>query len=195
MPKPYLLPFIFPVILLLNGCSGHTLQDWADETFNNKPQTVEKNKPANEIPQMKNKNSSDAKIFEPATKNPESVAVPESEVTTTQTPAPLEAPTTSTKAPAKPSPSQNPQLNTVSPSATATSEGGTMQNSLDTWTKEEWTPIVEQNETIKAMNQDTNRSFTLQEYVDKAIIYHENKPKSDKPAHYEEMEKLPVIGK
>lgn len=39
-------------------------------------------------------------------------------------------------------PSQNQSLNTVSPSTTATSEGGAMQRSLDAWLKEEWTPLT-----------------------------------------------------
>jgi len=195
MPRLYLLPFTFPVILLLNGCSGHTLQDWADETFNDKPQAVEKNKPANDIPKMKHEQNSDVKPLEPLTEKPEPIMVPESEVTTTHIETPLETPATVSKTPSQPSPSQNSQLNAVSPSPTATAEGGAMQKSLDTWTKEEWTPAVEQNKTIKAMNEEKERPFTLQEYVDKAGVYIDNKPKSDKPAHYEEMEKLPVIGK
>ncbi|HEX5711021.1 MAG TPA: hypothetical protein VFX68_06705 [Sulfuricurvum sp.] len=39
-------------------------------------------------------------------------------------------------------PSQNTSLNAVSPSGTATSEGGAMQRSLDGWLKEEWTPMT-----------------------------------------------------
>jgi hypothetical protein len=40
-------------------------------------------------------------------------------------------------------PSQNTNLQIVSPSGTAVSEGGLMQRSLDSWLKEEWTPITE----------------------------------------------------
>jgi hypothetical protein len=92
-------------------------------------------------------------------------------------------------------PSQNSELNRVSPMPVATSEGGVMQKNIDKWTEEEWTPTVEKNATIKAMNEDKDRPFTLQEYVDKASVYLENKPKSGKPSHAEELEKLPVIGK
>lgn len=38
-------------------------------------------------------------------------------------------------------PSQNTNLQAVSPSGTAASQGGAMQHSLDSWLKEEWTPI------------------------------------------------------
>ena len=38
-------------------------------------------------------------------------------------------------------PSQNTNLQAVSPSVTAASQGGAMQHSLDSWLKEEWTPI------------------------------------------------------
>ena len=41
------------------------------------------------------------------------------------------------------SPSQNPSLQTVSPSSTAASEGGAMQRSLDAWLKEEWAPMTQ----------------------------------------------------
>lgn len=40
-------------------------------------------------------------------------------------------------------PSQNSSLGAVSPSATATTEGGAMQHSLDLWLKEEWKPLTE----------------------------------------------------
>ncbi len=40
-------------------------------------------------------------------------------------------------------PSQNTNLQTVSPSGTAVSHGGAMQRSLDSWLKEEWTPMTE----------------------------------------------------
>jgi len=40
-------------------------------------------------------------------------------------------------------PSQNTNLQAVSPSGTAVSEGGAMQRSLDSWLKEEWTPLTE----------------------------------------------------
>ena len=38
-------------------------------------------------------------------------------------------------------PSQNSNLQALSPSTTAASQGGVMQHSLDGWLKEEWTPM------------------------------------------------------
>ena len=93
-------------------------------------------------------------------------------------------------------PSRNAALQSVSPSKTASSKGNdAIQKNLDTWIEKEWTPTVETNESIKEMNTDKDRPFTLQEYADKAGIYMENQPESDTPSHTEELEKLPVIGK
>lgn len=47
-------------------------------------------------------------------------------------------------------PSQNPSLSAVTPSATATSKGGVMQKSLDSWLKEEWTPMTSVKTTTAA---------------------------------------------
>lgn len=38
-------------------------------------------------------------------------------------------------------PSQNTNLNAVSPNSASEAKGGTMQRSLDSWLKEEWTPL------------------------------------------------------
>jgi len=136
--------FTLTLLLSLNGCSGHTLQDWADDTINDKPVQIEEEQPT---------------------------------------------------------PSQNPSLNAVSPSVTATSQSdGAMQKSLDTWTEEEWTPKTEGNSTVQEMHEDDNSSFTLQKYVDKAGVYLDEKEKEEagkpkQPSHVEKMESMPVIGK
>lgn len=114
-------------------------------------------------------------------------------------------------------PSQNSSLNAVSPSTTATSEGGSMQRSLDTWLKEEWTPLSAPASGTNATSEtaapstsapssalstqpEDNTPFTLQKYADKWKIYHENKEKmkEGKPkeaSHIEMMQSLPVVGK
>ncbi len=105
-------------------------------------------------------------------------------------------------------PSQNPSLQEVSPSTTATSEGGVMQRSLDAWLKEEWTPLTAPAAApaTPAERPDTNGSaaeeeppFTLQHYIDKWKIYHENQDKRkegepETPSHAETIGTLPVIG-
>lgn len=47
------------------------------------------------------------------------------------------------------SPSQNEALLAISPSSTATSSGGFMQKSLDSWLKESWEPLMAQEPTQK----------------------------------------------
>ncbi|WP_345979445.1 hypothetical protein [Sulfurimonas sp. HSL3-2] len=131
--------FVFTIVtLIITGCSGHTMQDYADKHFNNK----------------------------------EEVKVQKQEYV---------------------APTQNKALNSVSPTNQEKKDGA-MQKSLDNWLEKEWTPTVEQNETIKKMNEDKNRNFTLQEYVDKAGAYIKNKPKSDEPSMKEKMDTMPVIG-
>ncbi len=45
-------------------------------------------------------------------------------------------------------PSQNTTLQAVSPSVTAVSQGGVMQHSLDSWLKEEWSPMTKSTPVI-----------------------------------------------
>jgi hypothetical protein len=45
-------------------------------------------------------------------------------------------------------PSQNTNLQAVSPSTTASSSGGAVQRSLDSWLKEEWTPMTDTAPTV-----------------------------------------------
>ncbi|MDD5387110.1 MAG: hypothetical protein PHQ22_07965 [Sulfuricurvum sp.] len=118
-------------------------------------------------------------------------------------------------------PSQNTNLQAISPSSTAVSEGGAMQRSLDSWLKEEWVPLTttpSQNEgtnpQIKSENggnsvqsavvapgkEEDNTSYTLQKYADKWKTYQENKTKMNEgkpkePSNIENLQKMPVIGK
>ncbi len=50
-------------------------------------------------------------------------------------------------------PSQNTNLQAISPSTTAAGEGGVMQRSLDNWLKEEWNPIMANEPTVNTKNQ------------------------------------------
>ena len=166
MRKASLLVLSIAAIFTISGCSGHALQDLADATFNDK----------------KTESKEEIKETAPAEKRAEAPTVVKTVVKTKPSDAVV-------------APSQNSELNRVSPMPVATSEGGAMQKSLDEWTEKEWTPAVEKDEKIKAMNEDEDRPFTLQEYIDKAAVYQANKPKSDTPSHVEELEQLPVIGK
>lgn len=120
------------------------------------------------------------------------------------------------------SPSQNSNLQAISPSSTAVSEGGAMQRSLDSWLKEEWVPLTTTpsqkegiNPQIKSENgeksvqsagvaapvkEEDNTSYTLQKYADKWKMYQENKAKMNEgkpkePSNIENLQKMPVIGK
>ena len=91
-------------------------------------------------------------------------------------------------------PTQNKSLEAISPT-NQTKKSGMMQNSLNGWLKTEWTPTVEKNETIKKMDENTSRDFTLQEYVNKAKVYVKEAPASTTPSQVEQMKSMPVIGK
>lgn len=114
-------------------------------------------------------------------------------------------------------PSQNASLHSVSPNTPATSEGGAMQRALDSWLKEEWTPLTKtsqvttttttpdgkvltETKTVEVPKTDANETFTLQKYVDKWKVYQENKEKMNEgkpkdPSHIDMMNRMPLIGK
>lgn len=106
-------------------------------------------------------------------------------------------------------PSKNSALNSISPSATSDDEHVEyryIQKNTNTWIEEEWEPLTEQNQsdtksnTIASDNNESNASFTLQYYVDKAGVYLKNKEKRDgnkskETSHTEKIDKMPVIGK
>ncbi len=93
----------------------------------------------------------------------------------------------------KANPSQNNALNTITSSHKAKS--GAMQDSLDDWLKREWTPTIEKNQKIKEKNLNKSRDFTLQEYVDKSVIYIQDTNKSYENSHSKRINSMPVIGK
>ncbi|HFU74252.1 MAG TPA: hypothetical protein ENK65_01715, partial [Helicobacteraceae bacterium] len=98
-----------PLIILLHGCSGHSLQALVDENYN-----------------QKQKHKSDEKVINP---------------------------------------SQNSALNAISPSQSKNDGNGLLQQKSDAFIEEDWTPTIEQNSSIKTLNEDKSRDFILQEYV------------------------------
>lgn len=90
-------------------------------------------------------------------------------------------------------PSQNRALNTVS-GEVENKKSGYMQNKLDSWVKEEWTPKVEKNETIKKKNEDESRDFVLQEYVDKMEVYNKEHNSTTTGSHTKKISSMPIIG-
>jgi len=91
-------------------------------------------------------------------------------------------------------PSQNSALNTISPTQRNNDGNGLLQKKADNFIENDWTPTVEKNSSIKATNEDKERPFTIQEYVDKAGVYLDAQPDSNKTSHKEKMDQLPGIG-
>ena len=113
-------------------------------------------------------------------------------------------------------PSQNESLNMVSPSGKDT-KTGIMQETMEEWFQSEWDPTVEQDKEIQkkymkekhivtkdengktvekvVYEEDEDRNFTLQEYVDKAAAYRKAHPNDYEHSNVKKLESMPVIGK
>ncbi|MDD5401491.1 MAG: hypothetical protein PHQ93_09920 [Sulfurimonas sp.] len=90
-------------------------------------------------------------------------------------------------------PSQNRALNSIS-GELENKKSSFLQNKLDSWVKEEWTPTVEKNETIKKKNEDESRNFVLQEYVDKMGVYNKEHNSTTAESHTQKISSMPIIG-
>ena len=91
-------------------------------------------------------------------------------------------------------PSKNNALNNIT-NVNKEYKSYSMQKSLDNWLKEKWTPTIEKNATIHQINQDKQRDFTLQEYVDKIEVYLKESNSTTQEPHWQKVNTLPVIGK
>ena len=110
------------------------------------------------------------------------------------------------------SPSQNSALNSISNSS-AKSDKGVIQNMLDSFLKEEWTPTVESDKEIqkrymqevkesnssktttqKSYIEKEDKYFTLQEYMDKREAYLKVHPSDHNNSNVHKLEMMPVIG-
>ena len=105
-------------------------------------------------------------------------------------------------------PSKNSTTHSVIPTVTK-EKAGFMQNALDSFLEDDWTPTVKSDKTIqkKYMKEDvvdengtveyvdTEDSFTLQEYVDKTAAYMQAKPADHEHSNVHKLEQMPVIGK
>jgi hypothetical protein len=54
---------------------------------------------------------------------------------------------------------------------------GAMQSGLDTWTKEEWEPAFKDDENQTIKDEEANKHFTIQHYIDKYSKYSKSKDK------------------
>ena len=96
----------------------------------------------------------------------------------------------------KVSPSQNEMLNSISKSKKKKKESYFFQKEMDSFIDGEWKENVLEDKEIKEKyeNNDT-KSFTLQEFVDKAEVYNKKKVTSDTNSNVSKLENMPVIGK
>ncbi len=114
-------------------------------------------------------------------------------------------------------PSQNSALNNIS-NSTIDKKPGYMQENLDEWLTNDWSPTVEKDEEIREKymkiekpleDSDSNntkppevkyvdkndRYPTLQEYVDKAVAYSKAQDNNDSNSLVKKMQSMPAIGK
>jgi len=113
------------------------------------------------------------------------------------------------------SPSQSHALNKVS-NSDANNNKGALQELLDNFLKNDWSPTVEKDATIQKKymkrvvdtnnsTQSTNikesyienesRNFTLQEYADKVAVYIKANKSDHNRSHVHKVNTMPIIGK
>ena len=93
------------------------------------------------------------------------------------------------------SPSKNSALNSISKS-NASSEKGFLQKNLDSFLENEWETTLKQDKNIQEKyKEQEERSFTLQEYVDKATAYKKAHPSDHEHSNVHKLENMPIIGK
>jgi len=168
------LPLILLATALLSGCNGKsfTLQSYADEYFN------DKNTSSEEAPQASKVDD------EPAAQVKSSSNIDDK----------------TTNSALKEGPGADIAWSSTYKQDKKTGGQGALQQSLDTWTKEEWEPAFEGDVNQSEQDKAANEHFNLQHYFDKVEKYmdkkeEENAGKPKEPSHYEKMESLPVIGK
>jgi hypothetical protein len=168
------LTLILFATALLSGCNGKsfTLQSYADEYFNDD-----------------NRSSEEA---------PQTVSVKDEDITESKSSSNIDD--KSTNSALKEGPGSDIAWSSTYKKNKSTEGKGALQQSLDTWTKEEWEPAFEGDLNQTEKDKAANEHFTIQHYVDKAGKYfdkkeEENAGKPKEPAHYEKLESLPVIGK
>ncbi len=174
MKQTIQLTLILFATALLTGCNGKsfTLQSYADSYFNDK-----------------NTSSEEA-----------STTVEENEQSTAETKTGSNIDDETTNSALKKGPGSDIAWSSTYKQDKKTEGKGALQQSLDTWTEEEWEPAVEGDLNQTQKDEAANEHFTIQHYVDKAGKYfdkkeEENAGKPKEPANYEKLESMPVIGK
>ncbi len=188
--KPYLKTTLsIALIAVISGCSGKsfTMQDYADEWFNNTPKeevTNTKDKTTKEAPAESTTETVVQKSTEPKQKSSSSISDEE------------------TNKAIKSGPGADIAWSSTYKQDEKMKGQGAMQKGLDTWTKEEWVPATEGDANQTQKDKEANEHFTIQHYVDKYEKYRDkdkqkwqDSGKKRPEANYEKINRLPVIGK
>lgn len=94
----------------------------------------------------------------------------------------------------KVAPSQNSALNSISKSNASKKQSYFMQKEMDEFIDGKWKETVLEDKEIKEKYEDKeDKTFTLQEFVDKAEVYNKNKPTGDSKSNVSKLESMPVI--
>jgi len=96
----------------------------------------------------------------------------------------------------KVTPSQNKALNSISKSNAQKKQSYYMQNKADDFIEHEWKEKVLEDKEIKEKYEDKEeKTFTLQEVVDKTAVYNKKTATDDSQSNVSKLESMPVIGK
>jgi len=95
----------------------------------------------------------------------------------------------------KAAPSQNDALNSISKSNASKKESYFFQKEMDEFIEGEWKTKVLEDKAIQEKYEDNDtKSFTLQEFVDKAEVYNKKKTTDETKSNVSKLESMPVIG-
>ena len=94
------------------------------------------------------------------------------------------------------SPSEGKALNSISKSNISKKKSYFFQKQIDGFVDDEWRETVLEDKEIKEKYEDKkDRSFTLQEFVDKNKVYYKKKENNSASSHAAKLESMPIIGK
>lgn len=177
---------------LFSGCSSYKLQDYADEYFNQKPTSTSQSS-SKSIQTSSSSNEYDDvwREFDEVSPQKSSAPVVEKEsVMDASHQAVIGASAANYD-------NTHNALQTISPTPTynENKREGFLQATYNDFVEEEWSPNVEQNEEINEKYGEKDRSFTLQEYVDKWKVYTDTHVTPEWESHVKKVDDMPVIGK
>jgi hypothetical protein len=186
------LTFSVTFLLVLNGCSSYKLQDYADEYFDQKPSSSSVSSKSTQSSDSTNEYEDVWREFDEASPSPKhetnsadlkQEALQAEVVTGYKSKASYDTPRDALQA-ISPTPTYEPS-----------NQNGFLQKTYDDFVEKEWFPDVESDDEIAEKYGDEDRSFTLQEYVDKWSKYVDKHQAPEWESHVKQVDEMPVIGK